>query len=196
MQDFRPTILHHVLQLAPFDGWTDYTLREAVKQAGVSSAEAEHAFASIADCLRYYFAQVDETVLQRCPPAVLAQMRVPDRIEQLVMERLLVMHPHKEAVRRAVSKQLLPWNAGEAIGSVAALSDRMWRLAGDTATDYNYYTKRMTLMGVYLPTFWFWLGDDSADLAATRQFLKRRLAEVAAFGKTKKAILEKLKAFA
>jgi ubiquinone biosynthesis protein COQ9 len=61
----------------------------------------------------------------------------------------------------------------------------MWRLAGDTATDYNHYTKRLTLSGVYTTTLLAWLDDDSEGFAETGAFLDRRLADVMKFEKWK-----------
>ena len=54
----------------------------------------------------------------------------------------------------------------------------MWRAAGDTATDYNFYTKRALLAGVHASTLLYWLDDRSAGTAATWAFLERRIADV------------------
>jgi ubiquinone biosynthesis protein COQ9 len=64
-------------------------------------------------------------------------------------------------------------------------ADRMWRLAGDTATDFNHYTKRMTLSAVYLSTLVTFVNDDSEDYADTRAFLDRRIDNVMQFEKVK-----------
>jgi ubiquinone biosynthesis protein COQ9 len=61
----------------------------------------------------------------------------------------------------------------------------MWRLAGDTATDFNHYSKRAIRVGVYGSTTLVCLDDDSDDLAATRAFLNRRIDDVMVFEKFK-----------
>jgi ubiquinone biosynthesis protein COQ9 len=195
MQDFRPTLLHHVLELVPFEGWSDFTLREAARLSGINNAEAIAAFPNVSACIRYYFEQVDESVRKQFPESVLATKRVPERIETLLMARFAAMLPHRDAVKRAASARLLPWNSAEALRSLFSMTDWMWRASGDRSTDFNYYTKRMTLAGVYVSTFLFWLSDTSTDMALTRQFLKRRLSGVADFGKKKKALLTRLNAF-
>jgi len=60
--------------------------------------------------------------------------------------------------------------------------DGIWYAAGDTATDFSFYTKRATLAGIYGATLLYWLEDRSDDFADTRDFIDRRLAEVAQFG--------------
>jgi len=196
MQDFRPTLLHHMLALAPFDGWSRHMLCEAARRAGISESEATRAFPRGAEsCIDYFFAQQDVALTTQFPEGSLSSLRVPQRIETLIMARLAALAPHREAVRRAASLRLLPWNAPHAVKSLAHTADLLWRLAGDRATDFNYYTKRMTLAGVYLATFTYWMNDQSEHLATTREFLKKRLMSVAEFGKKKKALKEKLQAF-
>lgn len=196
MQDFRPTLLHHILELVPFDGWSDYTFREAASRAGITETEATRAFGGgIRDCVRYYFDQIDEQLKKQYPPGSLSASRVPERVETLVMARYALMLPHREAVKSAASGNLLPWNVKGALKSLYHMTDTIWRLAGDQSTDYNFYTKRMTLAAVHVPTFLYWLNDHSANLEDTRRFLKKRLAGVAEFGKKKKSLASKLNAF-
>lgn len=196
MQDFRPTLLHHVLSIVPFEGWSAHCLRDAAEQAGISPAEAASAFpGGIHDCLRYYFSQIDESVKAEHTKESLAKMRVPQRIETLIMARFRLMHPHREAVKQAASSGLLPWNALETVQSLFRMTDWIWRLAGDRATDYNYYTKRMTLAGVYVPTFLFWVNDDSHNNTATQNFLQNQLKCVSEISKKKKNILSDINVF-
>ncbi len=61
----------------------------------------------------------------------------------------------------------------------------MWRIAGDTSTDFNHYTKRMTLGAVYGSTLLVWLDDASEGLDETAAFLDRRIENVMNFEKLK-----------
>jgi ubiquinone biosynthesis protein COQ9 len=56
--------------------------------------------------------------------------------------------------------------------------DAMWRAAGDVSTDFNFYTKRGILAGVYGSTLVRWFADASADEAATNEFLAARIDNV------------------
>src|SRR6185369_3476 len=60
-------------------------------------------------------------------------------------------------------------------------ADRIWRLAGDIATDFNHYSKRGLLIGVYASTSFVFLDDQSEGLADTRAFLDRRICDVMRF---------------
>ena len=58
----------------------------------------------------------------------------------------------------------------------------MWSIAGDTADDYSYYTKRSLLAAVWTSTFLFWLEDRSDSMRDSWAFLDRRIGDVMQIG--------------
>ena len=95
------------------------------------------------------------------------------------------MGPAREAVRRALAILAMPQNLPLALRISWRRADLMWRIAGDTSTDFNHYTKRMTLGAVYGSTLLAWLDDDSEGWSDTAAFLDRRIDNVMAFEKWK-----------
>jgi ubiquinone biosynthesis protein COQ9 len=95
------------------------------------------------------------------------------------------MSPAREAVRTGLSILAMPLNVPLGLAAGWRSVDLMWRLAGDTATDYNHYTKRLILSGVYGSTLLVWLDDQSEGWTETASFLDRRLADVMRFEKWK-----------
>jgi ubiquinone biosynthesis protein COQ9 len=69
-------------------------------------------------------------------------------------------------------------------------SDLIWTTLGDTSDDYNWYSKRTILSGVYSATLLYWLGDQSDGHADTWDFLDRRIDNVMQFEKTKAKLRE------
>ena len=70
-------------------------------------------------------------------------------------------------MRTALSILAMPQNVPLALRIGWRSADLMWRLAGDTATDYNHYTKRLILSGVYGSTLLAWLDDQSEGWTET-----------------------------
>ena len=73
--------------------------------------------------------------------------------------------------------------------------DAMWRAAGDTSTDFNFYTKRGILAGVYGSTAMRWFNDTSEDEKPTEEFLAARIENVMQFEKFKTKAKEALSNF-
>jgi ubiquinone biosynthesis protein COQ9 len=124
-------------------------------------------------------------MLERLPPETLAAMKVRARITALVEARLTLLAPHREALRRAQSILALPQHLGQAARLGWHAADIMWRAAGDTAADYNHYTKRATLGAVYAATLLTFVNDESEDFTETRAFLARRIEDIMRFEKAK-----------
>src|SRR5258705_8461395 len=94
-----------------------------------------------------------------------------------------MMGPAHEAVRRGLAILAMPQNVPLAFRISWRTADLMWRIAGDTSTDFNHYTKRMTLGAVYASTLLAWLEDQSEGWSETADFLDRRLHGVLKFDK-------------
>lgn len=176
----QQTILEAALPLIVFEGWTMKTLEHAARDAGLPAIDAQRAFPEGAgQCIRLWSQQLDqqmETSLKQ--DYNLPTMKIRERIATAVLVRLKLMQPHREAIRRAAAYNLMPWHSKGAMASLYQTVDCMWRAAGDTSTDFNFYTKRALLSKVYLSTFVIWLEDDSFDLFETTGFLHRRIDDV------------------
>ena len=186
LEQLRQRLALAVGENAVFDGWSRAAVDAAADQLGVDRAQARLAMPkSPADMVDVYIKGVDRELEQRLPPEQLASLKIRERIRTLVWTRLEIMGPAREAVRRATAILAMPQNVplGARIGWRSA--DLMWRLAGDTSTDFNHYTKRMTLGAVYASTLLAWLDDNSADWIDTAAFLDRRIDNVMQFEKWK-----------
>lgn len=171
---------------AAFDGWSKNAVAMAAADAGVDRDIAALAFDGGAMAMiDAWFASIDVAMLTRFPPETLAGMKIRERITALVEARLAILAPHREALRRAQAILAMPRYASRAAQLGWRAADIIWRAAGDTAVDYNHYTKRATLGAVYAATQLVFVNDESEDHAETRAFLARRIEGIMTFEKAK-----------
>ncbi len=183
IEDTREKLLAATLAHVPFDGWTGRALRAGAADLGLDPALAANAFpGGPAELLEAFSAEIDRRMLAELEARDLEAMKHRHRIGAAVRARLELLAPHREAVRRGLSFLALPKHAALGAKCLYRSVDAIWHAAGDTSTDYNFYTKRLLLAGVYSATLLFWLNDDSEGFAATWAFLDRRLAEVIKIG--------------
>ena len=173
---------------AVFDGWTAKAVDSAANQLDLDPAQARISFPKDPPhMIEAWIEGVDAAMAAHFTPKRIAAMKVRDRIRALVWYRLETMGSAREAVRTALSILAMPQNVPLALKISWRSADLMWRLAGDTATDYNHYSKRLILSGVYGSTLLAWLDDQSEGWTETGAFLDRRLAGVMRFEKWKAA---------
>ena len=138
-----------------------------------------------AELIDLYIQEVDRGLEAWATPKRMESMKIREKIRSLVWRRLEIMGPAREAVRRALAILAMPQNVPLALRIGWRTADRMWRIAGDTSTDFNHYTKRMTLGAVYGSTLLVWLDDQSEGWSETAAFLDRRIDDVMKFEKFK-----------
>lgn len=186
LEQIRTRLALAVGENAVFDGWTQAAVDSAAVQAGIDRDQARLAVPKDqAGKIDLYIRGVDQALEEHFTPERLAGLRIRDKIRAIVWRRLEIMEPAREAVRRALSILAMPQNLPTGLKAGWRIADVMWRIAGDTSTDYNHYTKRLTLGGVYASTLLVWLDDRSEGWAETSAFLDRRIDDVMKIEKLK-----------
>lgn len=190
LDDLRRELAPGVAAAAAFDGWSAEAVAAAAAEAGVAPDAAAYAFRGGAmEMIAAWIAHVDARMEAALPAEVLAAVPVRERIRRLVLFRLDAVAGREEALRRALAVMAMPRNAARALRLGWHSADAMWRLAGDTATDFNHYSKRAILAGVYAATLAIFVDDKSEGKAETGAFLDRRIEGIIRFEKTKAQLL-------
>ena len=180
VERLRDEILEASLRHVAFDGWTAKALAAGARDTGAGATGLARAFpGGPRDAAKHFGALTDRRMTEALGRQLRRKpLKTHERIAAAVRARLRILASHREAVRRLVAFLALPVNATLAARLLWRSADAVWRAAGDTSTDFNYYTKRALLAGVYGSTLLFWLADGSEDFAATDAFLERRIADV------------------
>ncbi|SNS84636.1 COQ9 family protein [Sphingopyxis indica] len=182
LDEIRAALAPLIADNAAFDGFGEAALTAAAERIGVDLDVARLAFPGGArDQVDAWFADIDASMARRWPAEKLATLKIRERITTLVETRLDLLAPRRESLRRALALLALPTNLPFAAKLGWRSADVMWRLAGDTATDYNHYSKRAILGTVYASTLAVFLNDESENFAGTRAFLARRIDGVMRF---------------
>lgn len=184
---------------AAFDGWNIDSLYAAADELGIDHDIAKLAYETSdiggnnlpMKLVISWITYVDAQMHAMLPPEKLNAMKIRDRITALLIARLEIAAPHREAQRRAMSLMTLPGNITVGLKTGWHSADLMWRMAGDKATDYNHYTKRAILSSIYTAILLNFINDDSEDFADTRAFVDRRIDNVMQFEKAKAGFLSR-----
>ena len=121
--------------------------------------------------------------------------KIRQKIFEGVSARMETAAADLEASRRAAGFLTLPQNLSLAGRLTWESADRIWRWAGDTATDENHYSKRTILSGILAPALTMRLFDGREPAEA---FVAARIENVMVFEKWKAGlkVSEPLKAAA
>ena len=177
LAEIRPLLVAAMPSHVAFDGWGRDARERAAADAGIDRDLAALALPDAGAMVDAYTVHADARLVAALGD--MAGLKIRERIRRAVVTRLTQAEDEREAVRRAVS--VFAMHPGLAARTLWRTADAMWRAAGDTATDYNHYTKRAILSAVYSATLLVWL-DHPGEWEA---FLDRRIDGIMRFEKAK-----------
>lgn len=190
LDELRVRLAAAIADAAAFDGWSAQAVAQAAKDTGVDPELAAFAFKDgPMAMIAAWISHVDAQMANALPATKLATLPIRQRISCLVLARLDVVAGREEALLRALSIMAMPQNLAATARLGWHSADAMWRLAGDKATDYNHYTKRAILSGIYAATLHVFVKDTSEGKADTHAFLDRRIDGIMRFEKAKAQLL-------
>lgn len=182
-EEIKHKILVEALKIVPFEGWSIATVEKASVAAGHKEKMAELVFKNgVISVIDYYFQELDSKMVQQALKH--KTKSVTENVKIAILARLKLLAKDKALVSRTVSFLAMPHNSIHAMKFIWRTADAIWHeVVADKSVDFNYYSKRTLLSGVYSSTIMFWLNDESKDLKSTEEFLDRRLKDVGKIGK-------------
>ena len=170
----KATLLH-----VPFDGWTKKTVKFALNELNLDENDFDGMFPDGIEGLVKFYLQNSDNIMVADYKKISAKPKPTHlKIKKLIILKLSNSIDNKDVIRKTLIWLSKPNNSALAVNSLYNTVDLMWRTAGDISTDFNFYTKRMILSGVYTSTLLAFLGDESFDMDKTEKFLDRRLNDI------------------
>ncbi len=189
--DLVRAMLSHV----PFDGWTWSAMENGAVDINFQKSQSEYKRIDIyknlfkngaIDFIDVFSEIIDIEVKNNYNNLETKPQRIPEKIKKIILMRLALCYKYKEVVRSSMSITALPNNSKRSIKILYRTCNNIWRMSGDKATDFSFYTKRISLAAIYTSTLLFWLNDSSVDQENTEYFLDRRLNDISKISNFKK----------
>ena len=176
-------VLDAAIQHAPVLGWNGRLVRAACEANGLSRGDEELLLPNGArDLAALLSRRHDARALEVLAETPAATLKMRERIARAVSARMEAGAADLDATKRCAGFLTLPTNADLGLSLAWEGADHLWRWAGDTATDWNHYSKRAILSGILIPALtmrWF----DGRE--AAEAFVAARIENVMAFEKWK-----------
>ncbi|NXO03306.1 COQ9 protein, partial [Rhinopomastus cyanomelas] len=183
-EQLQHRILTAALEFVPEHGWTAEAIAEGAKTLGLSVAAAGIFHSDGSDLILHFVSQcntkLSELLEQEQKRVQLgeAEKKPTDQfLRDAVEARLRMVVPYIEKWPQALSILLLPRNIPSSLNLLTSMIDDIWHYAGDQSTDFNWYTRRAVLTGIYNTTELVMMQDSSPDFEDTWRFLENRVAD-------------------
>ena len=177
------SVLDAAIARAPALGWNARLVRAACADNGLSLGDEELLLPNGARDLAALFSRRhDDLALEALSGVEASSLKIRERIARAVSERLEAAAVDLEASKKCAAFLALPVNADLGLKLAWEGADQIWQWAGDTATDWNHYSKRTILSGILVPALTMRLFDGKERADA---FVAARIENVMTFEKWK-----------
>lgn len=180
------SLLKDLLNISPFPGWDLNALHPYISDK-LSRLEFDllfpHGTESLISEYQYYL----NSLLQESILIMPDNLGVTAKIRWMMQIHFENIIAHSYAEHAAIKALYHPSIAMHAPAYIGQLTDIIWRAAGDTSTDMNYYTKRGTLGVIYIATLMYW-HTSNASIDDIMQFFDHRLDNLKTITKNAKKI--------
>ena len=184
----RLEILRNVKKNIIINGWNDNIFSIITKRNKYNEEEVRALFSKgYRSLLELYLFNADQEMIKSCNKIDLIKMKTHERIREIILLKLKINAKDKNLFKRTFFTLMLPQHFNIATSSLYRTVDHIWYIAGDKSTNFNFYTKRLILAGIYSSTVFYWIDGDKT-FEQIKDFLNNQLKQVSKIPKIKEQI--------
>ena len=113
------------------------------------------------DLVDYSLEQLNIDLNQYCKSIDLIRLPVHKRVRKILLSKIEIMNKEKKFYKKIFLSYLLPNKTISLSKQLYKSIDQIWYLAGDTSVDFNFYTKRLILGGIYSRVILFFFNNNN-----------------------------------
>ena len=117
------------------------------------------------DLIKFALDQLNIDLEDSCKKIDLIRLPIHKRIKKILLLKLFLMNKEKLFYKSIFLNLLIPKKNISVPNQLYKSVDQIWFLAGDTSIDFNFYTKRLILAGIYTRVvLFFFNNNDQVEL--------------------------------
>ena len=140
------------------------SLENISKRYGLNINEIELLFPEgNIDLIKFTLEQLNKELEEYCKKIDLIRLPVHKRIKKVLLSKISLMNKNKLFYRSIFLNLLIPKKNFSLSNQLYNSVDQIWFIAGDSSTDFNFYTKRLILSGIYSRVILFFFNNNNQE---------------------------------
>ena len=145
-------------------GLTKNSLENISKRYGIDINETELLFPEgNIDLIKFTLEQLNKELEEYCRKIDLIRLPVHKRIKKVLLSKISLMNKNKLFYRSIFFNLLLPKKNFSLSSQLYDSVDQIWFIAGDSSTDFNFYTKRLILSVIYSRIMLYFFNNNNQE---------------------------------
>jgi len=173
-------------------GWSEEMFKRMAKKSKYENCTVLSLFPDgYVSLTQLYLDEINTKMTYKSKKINFIRLKVHERIRELCILRFNIMQKEKKIINKTFFYLLLPYNYKFCLRNLYKTVDQIWYLAGDSSTDFNFYSKRAILASIYSTTLLHFVNNNNFD--ETINLLNKQLKRVSRIPKVKEKISDFLK---
>ena len=145
-------------------GLTKNSLENISKRYGIDINETELLFPEgNIDLIQFALEQLNKELEEYCRKIDLIRLPVHKRIKKVLLSKISLMNKNKLFYRSIFFNLLVPKKNFSLSSQLYNSVDQIWFIAGDSSTDFNFYTKRLILSVIYSRIMLYFFNNNNQE---------------------------------
>ena len=160
----RQVVLRFAKEFVSEKGLTKNCLVNISKKYGLNTDETDLLFPQgNIDLIKFALEQLNNDLEVYCRQIDLIRLPIHKRIRKVLLSKISLMNKDKSFYRTIFLNLLIPKKNFSLSSQLYKSVDQLWFIAGDSSTDFNFYTKRLILSGIYSRVMLFFFNNNNQE---------------------------------
>ena len=160
----RQVVLRFAKEFVSEKGLTKNCLVNISKKYGLNTDETDLLFPQgNIDLIKFALEQLNNDLEVYCRQIDLIRLPIHKRIRKVLLSKISLMNKDKPFYRTIFLNLLIPKKNFSLSSQLYNSVDQLWFIAGDSSTDFNFYTKRLILSGIYSRVMLFFFNNNNQE---------------------------------
>ena len=160
----RQEVLRFAKKFVSEKGFTKNCLENISKKYGLNTHETDLLFPQgNIDLIKFAFEQLNSDLEVYCRQIDLIRLPIHKRIIKALLSKISLMNKDKSFYRTLFLNSLTPKKNFSLSSQLYNSVDQLWFIAGDSSTDFNFYTKRLILSAIYSRVMLFFFNNNNQE---------------------------------
>ena len=160
----RQVVLRFAKEFVSENGLTKNCLENISKKYGLNTDETDLLFPQgNIDLIKFALEQLNNDLEVYCRQIDLIRLPIHKRIREVLLSKISLMNKDKLFYRSIFLNLLIPKKNFSLSSQLYNSVDQLWFIAGDSSTDFNFYTKRLILSGIYSRVMLFFFNNNNQE---------------------------------
>ena len=160
----RQAVLRFAKEFVSDNGLTKNCLENISKKYGLNTDEVDLLFPQEnIDLIKFALEQLNNDLEVYCKQIDLIRLPIHKRIRKVLLSKISLMNKDKSFYRSIFLNLLIPKKNFSLSSQLYNSVDQLWFIAGDSSTDFNFYTKRLILSGIYSRVMLFFFNNNNQE---------------------------------